>query len=59
MDQVTAIDKNTKICRICLETQCELRSIYKMGKILDHNAKLCDILSECTSLVVRLSRLHI
>lgn len=49
------INKDTKICRICLEAQCELRSIYKTGKILDHSVKLCDILAECTSLVVRFS----
>lgn len=52
MDRIVSIDKNTKICRICLEMENEMRSIYKMGKILDQVVKLCDILSDCTSLVV-------
>lgn len=59
MDGITEIDKNTKMCRVCLETQNELRSIYKMGKILDYNVKLCDVLADCTSLVVRFNWFNI
>lgn len=46
------LDLNQKLCRICLTTDSEFRSIYKKGKILDRNVKLCDILTECTSLKV-------
>lgn len=46
------IDLNEKICRICLIKDTEYHSIYKKGKILDANVKLCDILTECTSLKV-------
>lgn len=53
MDPMTTVDGDMKMCRICLESEYELRSIYKMGKILDQCVKLCDVLSECTSLVVR------
>lgn len=46
------INSNQKLCRICLTNDSEFRSIYKNGKIADRNVKLCDILTECTSLKV-------
>lgn len=44
---------NEKICRACLNSTKDLRSIYKTGKICNERVKLCDVLSECTSLEVR------
>lgn len=46
------IDLDQKVCRICLTTDSEFRSIYRKGKILEQNVRLCDILAECTSLKV-------
>lgn len=47
------IDLNQKMCRVCLSTTSELRSIYRTGKLLNQKVKISDILSECLSLKVK------
>lgn len=47
------VNEFTKICRICLSTNNELYSIQDVGKICEKTVKISDLLTECTSIEVR------
>lgn len=53
MEELNAIDElneTTQICRICLNTERELHSIFSFGQVCDKSVQLVDVVTECTSI---------
>lgn len=48
------IDESTQICRICLNDDRELQSIFSFGQICDKNVRLVEVITDCTSIEVNI-----
>lgn len=46
------INEATPICRICLNDERELQSLYSYGQICDKNVRLVEVVTDCTSIEV-------
>lgn len=49
------VNEFTKLCRVCLNDADEFYPLHDFGKICNKTVKISDMLSDCTSIEVKLN----